>query len=58
MSVSERDCTCRASEYVRFNLGLLQYPCPVHGYLYANVEERLELLEERVTALEKEDDDE
>jgi hypothetical protein len=43
---------------VRFNLGLLQYPCPVHGYLYANVEERLELLEERVTALEKEDDDE
>lgn len=47
------DCTCRASEPARYNPGLLHYPCPVHGYVYATEHERIELLEERVKLLEE-----
>jgi hypothetical protein len=46
------DCTCRASDHVRYNPGLLRYPCPVHAYVFATKTERIELLEERVSRLE------
>jgi hypothetical protein len=43
------DCTCIS---VAYNVGLVRYPCPVHGYLYASEQERIEMLEERVSRLE------
>ena len=46
------DCTCGISDQVRFNPGLLHYPCLVHGYVFATKKDRIELLEERVSRLE------
>jgi hypothetical protein len=46
------DCTCRASDHVRYNPGLLHYPCPVHHYVFASKTDRIEMLEERVSNLE------
>ena len=46
------DCTCRQSSSVRYNEGLLRFPCPVHGITFATKRERLEMLEERVSRLE------
>jgi hypothetical protein len=37
---------------VRYNEGLLRFPCPVHGITFATKRERLEMLEERVSRLE------
>lgn len=30
-----------------------QFPCPVHGYVYASKTTRIQLLEKRVTELER-----
>jgi hypothetical protein len=46
------DCTCRISDHVRYNPGLLNYPCPIHGFVFASKKDRLEMLEERVSKLE------
>lgn len=47
------NCTCVADDYIAYHPSYANYPCPVHGYVYATVEERLELLEARVTELER-----
>ena len=44
------DCTCISVAYM---VGLVNYPCPVHGYLYASEQERIEMLENRMSEVER-----